>query len=110
MRKKNSMEKLENEFYNSLKEMEHLAISIDFEGFANIFRKGCKILENQDISIKERLIKAYNITNVFGGMGSWNDSPPCYAHAKGIIEKYYFLTDQFYEIRKKVELILNENG
>lgn len=101
------MNTLKNEFYNSLKEMENLAIELDFLGFANMFRNGYKILENENISTKERLVKAYKSTYVFGGMGSWNDSPPCYAHEKDILEKYNELTEKFYKIRKKIEKLIN---
>ena len=31
---------------------------------------------------------ACSVADVFGAMGSWNDSPPYYAHEKGLDKEY----------------------
>jgi len=36
---------------------------------------------------------------VFGGMGSWNDSPPFSAHEHGLSDEFEKTTSALYEIR-----------
>ena len=49
------------------------------------------------------------ISNVFGGMGSWNDSPPYYAHEKGLESEYDSLTEELLtQIRLALLYSVNE--
>jgi hypothetical protein len=83
-------------FLKVLIEIESLANKIDCEMFANCFRKAIDILQDKSIDVGERLRQAARNANVFGGMGSWNDSPPYLAHTKGLGEEYDKLTAELY--------------
>lgn len=83
--------------------------------FAVVFQKALDILlgssESTDttdhmtlIEIPEEnlhVFKAASIADVFGAMGSWNDSPPYMAQEKGMDKEYEFLSS---ELLKQVRL------
>ena len=87
-----------------------LADKINFPNFGNIFRKAFNILNGESFEnirntfygqtlfkmpkINARLFYSAKISDVFGGMGSWNDSPPYYAHKKGLESEYDSLTEE----------------
>ena len=87
-----------------------LADKIDFQNFGNTFRKALNILNGESFEnirntlygqtlfkipeINARLFYSAKISDVFGGMGSWNDSPPYYAHKKGLESEYDSLTEE----------------
>lgn len=57
----------------------------------------------------KRLFYASNISDVFGGMGSWNDSPPCYAYEKGLENEYKNLSSELLtQIRLALLYSVNE--
>lgn len=97
------MEELKEEFKKSLQEMTRLADELGCYGFAQMLATGYHILNQEDIPIEKRLSKAYDETHILGGMGSWNDSPPCIAQEKGISERFDSLTDNFGNIRQKIK-------
>lgn len=103
MRVAQKMEELKEEFKKSLQEMTRLADELGCYGFAQMFAKGYSTLNQEDMPIKKRLSKAYDETRNFGGMGAWNDSPPCIAQEKGILERFDSLTDNFWNIRQKIK-------
>lgn len=102
-------------FKSVLSEIKELAHKIDCDEFAAIFQKSLDILvgssEYSDnayhIPLPEipeenlRLFEAAGTADVFGAMGSWNDSPPYMAHEKGMDKEYEFLSS---ELLKQVRL------
>ena len=94
-----------------------LAYKLDSAYFAEVFQRAFDILSGiadckeavYDMPIldilKENLclFQAASIADVFGAMGSWNDSPPCIAHEKGLSEEYDSLSG---ELLKQIRLAL----
>ena len=97
----------------------------DFQNFGNIFRKAISILNGEEIEniqktfygiyfselpkINKLLFYASDISDVFGGMGSWNDSPPYYAHKKGLEIEYDSFTEELLtQIRLALLYSVNE--
>lgn len=97
-----------NSFKTILLEIRGFAIEIGCEGFANIFQKAYDVLAGNldfndtiyDMPLLEipeenmRLFQAASIADVFGAMGSWNDSPPYLAHEKGLDTEYESLSNE----------------
>ena len=112
-------------FKDVLNRIAILADKIDFQNFGNIFRKAIDILNGEKIEniqktfyglyfselpkINKHLFYASDISDVFGGMGSWNDSPPYYAHEKGLESEYDSLTEELLtQIRLALLYSVNE--
>ena len=113
------------DFKNVLSKIATLADKINFQNFKNIFRKAFNILSGESFEnirntfygqtlfkmpkINARLFYSAKISNVFGGMGSWNDSPPYYAHEKGLESEYDSLTEELLtQIRLALLYSVNE--
>ena len=105
-------------FIDVLTKIEGLAVKIDCVGFAKIFANARNMLLGNEISVDQdnnvelpkempieniNLFKAANISDVFGAMGSWNDSPPYMAHEKGLSDEYDNLSQ---ELLKNVRLAI----
>lgn len=102
-------------FKSVLSEIKELAHKIDCDGFSAVFQKALDILlgsseytdDANHIPLPEipeenhHLFQAASIADVFGAMGSWNDSPPYMAHEKGMDEEYEVLSS---ELLKQVRL------
>ncbi|MCR5721847.1 MAG: hypothetical protein K6G72_05855 [Lachnospiraceae bacterium] len=57
---------------------------------------------------KLRMFLAASKADVFGGMGSWNDSPPYMAHKKGLSREYDILSQELYvQTREAVMFAVN---
>ena len=57
----------------------------------------------------KKLFYASDICDVFGAMGSWNDSPPCYAAEKGLENEYNNLSSELLtQIRLALLYSVNE--
>lgn len=109
-----------NDFKAVLTEIEKLARMIACDGFAGIFQKAFSVLEGDRDTIKNpvlpqipeknrRLFEAACIADVFGGMGSWNDSPPYMAHEKGLDNEYERLSGELLtQIRLAILYAVNE--
>lgn len=100
---------------------------IGFQGFGNTFRNALGVLRGEcgipekypngmriwvpDVSEKKkRMFYAAAKADVFGAMGSWNDSPPYYAHEKGLDKEYETLSDELLkQIRMAVMYAVNED-
>lgn len=55
------------------------------------------------------MFEAASIADVFGAMGSWNDSPPYMAHKKGLDKEYETLSaDLLRNIRLAILYAINE--
>lgn len=103
-----------------LTEIRQLALDIDFPDFAQVFdsayeelNDGCAVDDNQiPAELPDNLRGIYyavSTADVFGAMGSWNDSPPCYAHFKGLDEEYDTLSSRLLtQIRANLMYIINE--
>ena len=113
------------DFKNVLSKIATLADKINFPNFGNIFRKAFSILNGESFEnirntfygetlfkipkINARLFYSAKISNVFGGMGSWNDSPPYYAHKKGLEIEYDNLSEELLtQIRLALLYYVNE--
>lgn len=102
-------------FKSVLSEIKELALKIDCDGFASVFQKVLDILLGSSdytdtafhIPLPEipeenlHLFEAASTADVFGAMGSWNDSPPYMAHEKGMDKEYESLSS---ELLKQVRL------
>ena len=112
-------------FKDVLNRIAILADKINFSNFGNIFRKAIDILNGEKIEniqktfyglyfseltkINKHLFYASDISDVFGVMGSWNDSPPYYVHEKGLEIEYDSLTEELLtQIRLALLYSVNE--
>lgn len=96
------------EFVSILTRIKALAQEIECENFARIFQKALDALNDDDTVAAEYIDKnilalprpnlglflAADISDVFGAMGSWNDSPPYMAQQKGLGKEYDELSDE----------------
>lgn len=99
-------------------EIADLAERIDCTGFAKTFKKALNILDGEEMpsspfsNIPEKylpLFCAADTADVFGAMGSWNDSPPYMAHEKGLDAEYEELSARLLKnIRLAVFYAVNE--
>lgn len=107
------------EFTSALSDIAELAEKIDEKFWADIFREALGILngsrecENTDLpNLPERNLRLYCAaakSDVFGAMGSWNDSPPYSAKEKGLADEYRRFSDElFIQIRKALLFAVNE--
>ena len=108
------------EFKKVLGEIENLAYSIGADGFAKLFHKAFAALEGNaeyDLRAKvpdipkpyQNLYMAVMYADVYGAMGSWNDSPPYMAHEKGLDAEYDRLSDELLtQIRLATLYAVNE--
>lgn len=108
------------ELKRTLSEISQFALDIDFPWFAQIFDNANEALSNgcpaDDKQIPAELpddfrgiYYAVSTADVFGAMGSWNDSPPCYAHFKGLDQEYDTLSSRLLmQIRTNLMYIVNE--
>lgn len=92
-------------FTEVLTEIEALANKLEETGFANCFSKARAILSGtepptqQHIRLPERQARLFAAASgawVFGGMCSWNDSPPYEAQECGLAEEYERLSAALY--------------
>lgn len=63
------------------------------------FDRALQTLANESLPESERLQLVCEQTHVFGGMGSWNDSPPFSAAEYGLLTEFETATEALYEIR-----------
>ena len=113
------------DFKNILRKIATFADKIDFQNFANIFTKAFNILNGDNIEnignvfytqyffelpeTNKKLFYASDISDVFGAMGSWNDSPPYYAAEKGLENEYNNLSSELLtQIRLALLYSVNE--
>ena len=110
------------DFKNILSRIADLADKIDFQNFANIFTEAFDILDGKNMKDNyykkyflllpernPRLFYSAGISDVFGGMGSWNDSPPFSAYEKGLENEYNNLSSELLtQIRLALLYSVNE--
>lgn len=74
------------------------------------FDRARQTLANESLPEYERLQLACEQTHVFGGMGSWGDSPPFSAAEHGLLEEFETATEALYEIRSLAMVHLRRKG
>ena len=98
-----------------LSQIKELASKIGSDYFAGVFQKALDILSGSsdyddiayDLPLPKipeenlHIFEAASTADVFGAMGSWNDSPPYMAHEKGMDKEYELLSS---ELLKQVRL------
>ncbi|MBE6544036.1 MAG: RNA polymerase subunit sigma [Ruminococcaceae bacterium] len=99
------------EFAAVLSEIEAFSNDIGFPAFADIFQKArntllfshCTEQIKDPPPLPQELLNIYyavEIADVFGAMGSWNDSPAYYAEKTGRLREYNKLSEKLlYQIR-----------
>lgn len=110
-------------FRQILLKIKDFAAKIEFEGFAHTFDSAITILDGgEDYPDKKyglplpqippenlRIFEAASCADVFGAMGSWNDSPAFEAQTKGLGEEYEQLSDELLRnIRLAILYAVNE--
>lgn len=110
-------------FRKVLLSIRELAIKIECDNFAHIFSSAVNILDGSgeypdkkyglelpQIPQKNlQMFEAASIADVFGAMGSWNDSPPYMAHEKGLDKEYETLSAELLKnIRLAILYAINE--
>ena len=97
-----------NSFRDVLLSIKELAEKIECENFANIFTSAINLLDGCNEYPDEKfglslppipkqnlqMFEAASVSDVFGAMGSWNDSPAYMAHKKGLSEEYETLSSE----------------
>lgn len=109
-----------DEFKQTLLDIQKFATEIEQSYFSEIFNNAYQSLcgsENiEDDNIPKQLPNdfksiyyAVDKADVFGAMGSWNDSPPYYAHKKGMDKEYNELSNGLlFQLRYHLMYVANE--
>ena len=115
------------QFDKVLGEIEEFADRIGFSGFRDIFHSARKILNGskpilekyptghmvilpQVTEENKRLFFAASQADVFGAMGSWNDSPPFKSREMGLEDEYDRLSEELLrQLRLAVLYVINES-
>lgn len=109
-----------DEFQHVLTDIEKLSTEIDFPYFSKVFRKACDALCDNTFAEQHHIptqvpnefkgiYYAVVTADVFGAMGSWNDSPPWVAHKMGLEKEYHELSDRLlHQIRHHLMYVVNE--
>ncbi len=108
------------EFMKALCDIGKFATDIGFPYFSDVFHKAHQALLNdaciEIVDVPKQLPNefkgiyyAVKTADVFGAMGSWNDSPPCYADEMGLNKEYNSLSDRLLkQIRYHLMYVTNE--
>lgn len=109
-----------DEFKDILLKISDFAAQLGFPYFANTFadaykalkQSGCPEGENIPTQLPDEYKSIYcavKKADVFGAMGSWNDSPPWYAQEKGREKEYEALSNELLvQLRYHLMYIVNE--
>lgn len=110
-------------FRKILLEIKAFAAQIECEAFAHIFDSAIGLLDGSNeypdkkygLELPQipqqnlQIFEAASIADVFGAMGSWNDSPPYMAHKKGLDKEYEALSAELFKnIRLAILYAINE--
>lgn len=96
-------------YEESLIKIADLANEIGELHWEKLFRESKEFLTDESLSMNERINKSLAKSSVFGGMGSWGDSPPYSAHQKGLSKEFDVLTAELYDQRKRILMMLINN-
>lgn len=109
------------EFKAVLLEIGKFAEKIGFPEFSGVFHKAykglCDFTKVENHRVPEcipdefkGIYYAVETADVFGAMGSWNDSPPCSAAEMGLEEEYNTLSDRLLEqLRYNLMYVVNQS-
>ena len=109
-----------NEFKQTLLDIGEFAAKIEQQYFSDVFHNAYKVLCDSssidDNNIPNPLPKEFKAiyyavdkADVFGAMGSWNDSPPYYAREKGLDKEYNELSNELLvQLRYHLMYVANE--
>lgn len=109
-----------DEFKEILLDIRKFAAEIEQPYYVDVFHNAyvalCDSATTEDDNIPEQLPNdfkpiyyAVDKADVFGAMGSWNDSPPYYAHQKGLDKEYNELSDRLLvSLRYNLMYVANE--
>lgn len=110
-------------FREVLVSVREFAVKIGCEEFTDFFSSALNLLDGSDeypdikygLELPQlprqnlQMFEAASIADVFGAMGSWNDSPLCRAHEKGLDKEYETLSAELLKnIRLAVLYAVNE--
>ncbi len=108
------------EFKQTLLDIQKFATDIDQPYFSDVFHTAyealcnCQKIEYENIPEQlpdefKNIYYAVDKADVFGAMGSWNDSPPCIAQNKGLYKEYNQLSDRLLiQLRYYLMYVSNE--
>ncbi|MBO0447544.1 hypothetical protein IGJ55_000151 [Enterococcus sp. AZ170] len=100
-KKKNDIGVTEDDLINTkraLQNINRLSEQLDEENFCRMFNSTLNVFD-LDISNQEKAKRILAKSQVFGGMGSWNDSPGYEAYRLGIQKEYEEVTEELYKQR-----------
>ena len=109
-----------NEFKQTLLDIGEFAAKIEQQYFSYVFHNAYEALcglenindENTPIQLPDEFKTIYYVVDkadVFGAMGSWNDSPPYYAREKGLDKEYNELSNELLvQLRYHLMYVANE--
>lgn len=109
-----------DEFKQTLLDIGKFAAEIEQSYFSDVFHNAyeslCDSVNIEEDNISNQLPNefksiyyAVDKADVFGAMGSWNDSPPCYAHKKDLDKEYDELSNELLvQLRYHLMYITNE--
>lgn len=121
--KKPHFENNTGSFRKVLLDIQNLASQIQCQNFAQIFGSAISLLDGgneypdktdglelpQIPNPNLQIFEAASLADVFGAMGSWNDSPPYMAHEKGLDKEYEILSAELLKnIRLAILYAINE--
>lgn len=90
-----------SEFKRLALALKTMAEVLDYGNFAKMMENTVGALDDERLDDKQKLLKAYDCSRIFGGMGSWLDCPPFTAEHAQLSQDYDKITGAFYDIRKK---------
>lgn len=108
------------EFKSVLVDIGTFAEKIGFPYFSDVFHKAyeglCDFTKIEEHNVSKLIPNefkgiyyAVETADVFGAMGSWNDSPPCYAEQMGLEKEYNNLSDRLLkQLRYHLMYVTNE--
>lgn len=93
-----------SEFRTPLIKIKLLSEKLNYSGFTKRFEESLEILES-NLDDQEKAKRILVKTEILGGMGTWNDSPPCTAFQMSISKEFEETTKQFSIARNKIKNI-----
>lgn len=90
-----------DEFARCALALRDLADKLGYPNFAKMMDNALSCLYDDGLDNGQKLLQAYECSRIFGGMGSWVDSPPFTAHELGLSDDYDKITDELWQIRQK---------
>lgn len=93
-----------SEFREPLIKIKLLSEKLNYSGFTKQFKESLEILES-NLDDQEKVKRILVKTEILGGMGTWNDSPPWTAFQMGISREFEETTKQFSIARNKIKNI-----